>query len=56
MKKIQEKIKVDNITFIYSNLKIFNCINLTLFTQHYWNYFISGKLYKGEFLFKVKEK
>ena len=56
MKKIQEKIKVDNITFIYSNLKIFNCINLTLFTQNYWNYFISGKLYKGEFLFKVNEK
>ena len=56
MKKIQEKIKVDNITFIYSNLKIFNCINLTLFTQNYWNYFISGKLFKGEFLFKVNEK
>ena len=55
MKKIQEKIKIENIEFIFS-MKIFNPIGINLFTNNYWNYFISEKIDKGEFLFNYKER
>ena len=54
MKKIQERIKVENIEFIFS-YKIFNSIGIKLFTLNYWNYFISEKIHKKEYLFRYNE-
>ena len=54
MKKIQQRIKRENIEFIFST-KIFNSIGMKLFTNNYWNYFINEKLKKGQFLFKCEE-
>ncbi len=54
MKKIQERIKVENIEFIFS-YKIFNSIGIKLFTLNYWNYFISEKIHKKEYLFRDNE-
>ena len=54
MKKIQQKIKRENIEFIYS-MKIFTSIGMKLFTNNYWNYFINGKIKKGQFLFKFDD-
>ena len=54
MKKIQEKIKIENIDFIFS-MKIFNPMGINIFTHNYWNYFISEQINKGEFLFNYKE-
>jgi len=54
MKKIQERIKIENIEFIFS-YKIFNSIGIKFFTLNYWNYFISEKVYKKEYLFRYNE-
>ncbi len=55
MKKIQEKIKRENIEFVY-NIKIFKQIGLTLFTNNYWNYFISEKKNRNEIIFSCEEE
>ena len=54
MKKIQERIKIENIEFIFS-LKIFNQIGIKLFNQNYWNYFIYEKINKGEYIFNYND-
>ena len=54
MKKIQQKIKRENIEFIFST-KIFNSLGMKIFTTNYWNYFINEKLKKGQYLFKFDE-
>ena len=51
MKKIQEKIKRDNIEFVF-NTQLFNQLSLKLFSRSYWNYFINRKIIKGDYLFK----
>ncbi len=51
MKKIQEKIKRDNIEFVF-NTQLFNQLSLKLFSRSYWNYFINRKISKGDYLFK----
>ncbi len=51
MRKIQEKIKRENIDFVFSS-QLFNQISLKFFSQSYWNYFINRKISKGDFIFK----
>jgi len=51
MRRIQEKIKRENIDFVFSS-QLFNQLSLKFFSQSYWNYFINRKISKGDFLFK----
>ena len=55
IKQIQERIKRENVEFIFS-MKIFNQIGMNKFINKYWNYFIDEKMNKGEFIFKYDEK
>ncbi len=51
MRRIQEKIKRENIEFVFSS-QLFNQLSLKFFSQSYWNYFINRKISKGDYLFK----
>ena len=51
MRRIQEKIKRENIEFVFSS-QLFNQLSLKFFSQSYWNYYINRKISKGDYLFK----
>jgi len=50
IKSIQERVKRENINFIYNIL--FSQITLAIFTQNYWNFFIKNNIKRGNYIFK----
>ena len=50
IKSIQERVKRENINFVYNVL--FSQISLSIFSQNYWNFFIKNNIKRGNYIFK----